>query len=129
MKTPHAFPANVILPGQVPHERLREFVEQADVILLPYALNGYTEAVMPAKTYECLATGRPVMASPLPELVAELPDMLNYPLGPKQWVPAIERVVATDTAEARAARIARAQANTWESRYERFTQLLRDLRT
>ena len=128
VKTPHTFPPNVTLTGQVPHERLREYVEQADVLLLPYALNGYTEAVMPAKTYECLATGRPVMASPLPELVAELPDLLHYPLGPKQWVPAIERAVATDTEAARTARIARAKANTWEARYQRFQQLLGEVR-
>lgn len=128
VKTPHAFPPNVTLTGQVPHARLRDYVAQADVILLPYVLNGYTEAVMPAKTYECLATGRPVMASPLPELVAELPDVLHYPLGPKEWVPAIERAVAADNENARARRIALAKANTWESRYQRFTELLRETR-
>ncbi|MES1166796.1 MAG: hypothetical protein ABUL68_02240, partial [Pseudomonadota bacterium] len=70
VKTAHAFPPNVELPGQQPHPRLREFIATADALLLPYALNDYTRAVMPAKTYECLATGRPIFAAPLPELVA-----------------------------------------------------------
>ena len=126
VKTPHVFPPNVMLTGQVQHEQLREYVAQADVILLPYVLNHYTEAVMPAKTYECLATGRLIVATALPELVAELPVELNYPQGPEDWVPVIERAAATDSAGARAARIALAQANTWESRYTRFTQLLRE---
>jgi len=124
VKTPHTFASNVTLTGQVPHAQLQEYVNQADAILLPYVLNRYTEAVMPAKTYECLATGRPVVATPLPELVAELPGELSYPQKPEDWIPMIERAVATDHETARAARIALARANTWESRYARFTQLL-----
>lgn len=124
VKTPHAFPSNVILPGQVAHARLRDYVQQADVILLPYALNRYTEAVMPAKTYECLATGRPIVAAALPELVAELTGQLLFPPAARDWIPAIERAVATDTDLARSARIALARQNTWEVRYQRFRQLL-----
>jgi glycosyltransferase involved in cell wall biosynthesis len=127
VKTPHKFPPNVTLTGQVPHGQLREHAAQADVILLPYVLNRYTEAVMPAKTYECLATGRPIVATLLPELVAELPRELNYPRAPEEWIPMIERAVATDSEAARAARIELAQANTWESRYRRFQQLLREI--
>ncbi len=124
VKTPHVFPANVTLVGQVPHANLRHEVSRADVILLPYAINRYTEAVMPAKTYECLATGRPVVAARLPELISEFQDVIAFPGTTEDWVPAIENQVRLDNESARAARIALARANTWEQRYERILELL-----
>jgi glycosyltransferase involved in cell wall biosynthesis len=125
--TPHAFPANIELPGQQPHERLRDFAAQADVLLLPYVLNHYTQAVLPAKTYECLTTGRPVVATPLPELQAELSGSLTFATGLEEWVRAIEAAVAKDTPAARESRVALAAANSWEARFAQLDALLRAL--
>jgi glycosyltransferase involved in cell wall biosynthesis len=124
VKTAHAFPANVMLAGQQPHARLREFVAAADALLLPYALNDYTRAVLPAKTYECLATGRPIVAAPLPELVADFSAMLRFAARPDEWAPAVEAALAAHTPAARAAQIALARGNTWESRYARIRELI-----
>ncbi len=124
VKTPHTFPTNVELPGQQPHEELRRFVEQADVLVLPYVLNAYTEAVMPAKTYECLATGRPVVATPLPELVAELGGHFSFATGKDAWVEAITSAVAKDSESARAGRMAKARANSWNARFDQLQQWL-----
>jgi len=125
VKTPHAFPSNITLVGQLPHEALREEVDRADVILLPYVLNRYTEAVMPAKTYECLATGRPLVAARLPELMAEFKDAITFPTDAADWIPCIVKAIGTDTERARFARINLARANTWEQRYLRMIELLK----
>ena len=125
--TPHAFPSNVETPGQQPHERLRDFVARADVLLLPYVLNRYTEAVLPAKTYECLATGRPVVATPLPELRAGLSEHLLFAEGADAWVRTVEQAVASDTPARREARVAVAQANSWEARFTELRALLTTL--
>lgn len=127
VKTPHDFPANVELPGQQPHARLRDFAARADVLLLPYVINDYTRAVLPAKTYECLATGRPVVAAALPELTAGFAAQLRFAAGVEDWVRTIEQAVAGDTAEARAARVALAKANSWESRFAELQVLLAGL--
>lgn len=129
VKTPHAFPPNVLLGGQQPHERLRDAIGAADVLLLPYAINEYTKAVMPAKSYECLATGRPIVAAPLPQLTADFAGEMAFADAPDAWVPAIERALRDDTPAARAARIAVAEANTWERRYEHIRALIAALDT
>jgi glycosyltransferase involved in cell wall biosynthesis len=127
--TPHVWPANVELPGRQPHERLRDFAAQADVLLLPYVLNHYTQAVMPAKTYECLATGRPVVAAPLPELVAELSGHLTFAIDAEAWVRAVEQAVAIDTPALQQARVALARENSWEARFGELRGLLQGLET
>jgi glycosyltransferase involved in cell wall biosynthesis len=127
--TPHAFPPNVETPGQQPHERLRDFVAEADVLLLPYVLNHYTEAVLPAKTYECLATGRPVVAAPLPELRTELDGFLRFAIDADGWIRAVEQAMAGDSPAKREARVALARANSWEARYAELRTLLQTLGT
>jgi glycosyltransferase involved in cell wall biosynthesis len=124
MQTAHAFPSNVQLAGQQSHRRLRDFIGQADVLLLPYVRNDYTEAVMPAKTYECLATGRPIVAAPLPELVQACAGLMDFAASPGEWVAAVERSIAADTPERRAQRIAVARENSWDARYLEFKRLI-----
>jgi glycosyltransferase involved in cell wall biosynthesis len=113
--------------GQQPHEKLSEFIAGADVLLLPYALNDYTRAVLPAKIYECLATGRPIVAAPLPELVTDFAGYLRFATDGPGFATAVEEALTGDTDEMRAARVALAQANTWEQRYSQIEELLAGL--
>ena len=52
--------------GPVAHEDLPEILGGYDALLLPYVDDEYNRGVIPAKTYECLATGLAVLASPCP---------------------------------------------------------------
>jgi len=127
VKTSHAFPANVRLAGQQPHEKLRESIAGADVLLLPYVINDYTRAVLPAKIYECLATGRPIVATPLPELATDFAGHLRFATDGPGFAAAVEDALVDDTDETRAARVALARANTWEQRYGHIRTLLAGL--
>lgn len=54
-----------LLPAQ-PSDRIAEFVRGFSVGILPFVIDQMTEAVTPLKMYEYLATGVPVVATPLP---------------------------------------------------------------
>jgi glycosyltransferase involved in cell wall biosynthesis len=118
------FPPNVERAGQVRHDELARWIAQADVLLLPYLLNAYTRSVMPAKTYECLATGRPIIAAPLPELTAGFAEQLTFAYRPDEWAPAIDQALRGDTEGKRVARIELAKQNSWSSRYAEIRRLL-----
>ena len=124
IKDEHDWPVNVELPGQVSHENLKGWIEAADVLLLPYVINAYTEAVLPAKTYECLATGRPVVAAPLPELEAGFDDVMTFVKGESDWAKMVEAVVAGDTEDLRQKRRMRGEKNSWVQRYAELKALL-----
>jgi glycosyltransferase involved in cell wall biosynthesis len=127
VRTPHAFPANVDLRGQRPHASLREEIAPAHALLLPYVVNDYTRCVFPAKTYECLATGRPVVAAPLPALLAAAGGLLRFARNAEEIAAAVEAARAEDTPAAAAARVALAQANTWEVRHRQIRALLAEV--
>lgn len=61
-----ALPNVHLLPAQ-PSDRIAEFVRGFGVGILPFVIDEMTEAVTPLKMYEYLASGVPVVATPLPE--------------------------------------------------------------
>lgn len=57
---------NIIWRGRVAFEQLPREAEAADVLVMPYADLPVTRAMQPLKLKEYLATGLPVVATPLP---------------------------------------------------------------
>lgn len=107
---------NVEYRGEVPHERLPEALAGVDAFLLPYRTNDLTRAISPAKTYECLATGRPIVASPLPALT-DLRGHVRLADGAGAFIRALRDLPGTETAERRRARVRIAQENSWDARF------------
>ena len=56
---------NVHLLGPVPYDRVPAFLQHADVVVVPHLVNPFTESLDPIKAYECLAAGRPTVATPV----------------------------------------------------------------
>jgi len=57
------------LLGVVSHLQLPAHLGDVDVFLLPYRVNEFTEGILPAKTFEYFATGKPVVSTFLPSLL------------------------------------------------------------
>jgi glycosyltransferase involved in cell wall biosynthesis len=108
----------VRLRGSVPRSFLPDALARVDALLLPYVDDDFTRGIVPAKIYECLATGRPVLASPLPALKA-LPELsvLRFAGTPAEWTAAARSLDAEETEAARAARVAVARAHSEEAAF------------
>lgn len=102
--------------GEVPHAELPEALAGADAFIFPYRLTRLTRSISPAKTYEALATARPVVASPLPAL-AELDRHVYLADGPEEFVEVLRGMEELETEEKVRARIEAARRNSWESRF------------
>ncbi|MEW6754727.1 MAG: hypothetical protein AB1505_27660 [Candidatus Latescibacterota bacterium] len=51
-----------------PHAELPRYLAALDVLFLPYVRDDFTRHVYPAKMHQCLALGKPVVATALPAL-------------------------------------------------------------
>jgi O-antigen/teichoic acid export membrane protein len=122
---PPRLPATVRLRGPVAHEELPALLAGFDALLLPYVDDEYNRGVIPAKTYECLATSRPVLASPLPAL-AGLSDLLTICRRPEDWVAAARELERLNEPAARRHRVAAAQAQARESVFARLQGLVEE---
>jgi glycosyltransferase involved in cell wall biosynthesis len=57
---------NIHLLGPKPHRLLVRYLRSFDVCIVPYLKTAYTETVVPVKTNEYLAAGKPVVSTDLP---------------------------------------------------------------
>jgi len=122
--TPWRFPSNVELLGPQPHSRLRDYLSEANLIILPYVINDYTSCVFPAKTYECLATGLPIVSTPLPELVSRVGGFIRFGSNADEFGALIEDSISSDRPELVCLRVDEALRNTWSARYQMVRGLL-----
>jgi UDP-galactopyranose mutase len=60
---------NVHLLGQKPYDELPSYLAGWDVALMPFARNEATASISPTKTPEYLAGGRPVVSTPIADVV------------------------------------------------------------
>jgi glycosyltransferase involved in cell wall biosynthesis len=109
--------------GEVPHEALPEHLREADALIIPYKITPFTQGTFPAKTYECLATGKPVLATPLPDL-KPLDEHVYLGDEAKEFVNILRCLHENETPEKRRTRIELARRNSWEARFAQFEELL-----
>ena len=102
--------------GEVPHEQLPDVLAGVDAFVLPYRFNRLTRSISPAKTFECLATGKPVVAAPLPAL-AELAEYVYLAGRPEDYVEVLKSLRRLETEGKVRARIELARENSWEARF------------
>jgi glycosyltransferase involved in cell wall biosynthesis len=109
--------------GEVQHEALPGHLREADVLIIPYKITPFTQGTFPAKTYEALATGKPVVATPLPDLRL-LGEHVYLANGATEFVEILRSLHKSETPERRQTRIELAQRNSWKARFTKFEELL-----
>lgn len=114
--------ANVTFLPAVPYADVPAVLGALDVAILPYVETRLTERINPLKLREFLASGTPIVATPLPE-AARYADVMETARGVDEWIPALRRAIAEGRthAEKRARRV---REESWEARAEEFSRHL-----
>jgi len=102
-------------------ENLPRRLEQYEAYLMPYRITPFHLGVVPAKIYECLALGRPVLATPLPSL-KPFKDLIYIAETPEEWVRIAKNLPNTETAALRQARIDLAKQHTHKQEFQRLSE-------
>lgn len=116
---------NLLFLGAVPYSDLPGHVGHLDLCVLPYVVDESTRNINPLKLKEYLATGKPVIASPLPEAV-RLAEYLTL-AGPEEFPKAVASALAAmeSGASANPTRLRTGLENflrseSWEAKAKRF---------
>ena len=108
---------NVQLLGEKNYSLIPTYLQSFDVCLLPFRQNRLTKAVDPVKLYEYLSQGKPVIATPLPE-VAEHGDLVYFGNTAAEFADLLEQALR-EPAELGDRRRAFAKDNSWASRTQK----------
>jgi glycosyltransferase involved in cell wall biosynthesis len=110
--------------GHISHEALPAYVQHANVLLLPYVRTVFSQFIQPAKLFECLATGKPIAALGLP-VFQEYRDVMYVASDAADYGECVQRALDEKQDAAKiAARRERAQANTWDARFQALNEMM-----
>lgn len=84
--------------GLQPYARLPYLLAGWDVALMPFALNESTRFISPTKTLEYLAGEKPVVSTPVRDVISLYGDAVTIAAGPAAFVAACERELAAGAA-------------------------------
>jgi glycosyltransferase involved in cell wall biosynthesis len=108
---------NVLRLDEVPYAQLPRYCADFHVAVVPFLVNELTGATDPVKVYEYFAAGKPVVATPMPELY-RWQGLLTVADTAGGFVAAIDRYLGSPGDVA--ARQAVAREASWSSRVDRF---------
>ena len=104
---------NVHLFGQRPYEDVASYMAACDVLIMPWNQNDWIKACNPVKLKEYLATGRPVVSTPFPEL-AFYADYVSVVKSAEEFAAKIKcKIASPDRPEVLRARVC---SHTWEQK-------------
>ncbi len=120
---------NIHWLGQQRYARLPALVAGWDVCVLPFALNEHTRYISPTKTLEYLAAEKPVVSTPVKDVVDMYGEVVGIAATPQAFVAACEAALKETPAQ-RADRLVRAAATvsrySWDESARTVLQLMAD---
>ncbi|MCM3386885.1 glycosyltransferase [Ureibacillus chungkukjangi] len=107
----------------VSHEALPNVLKDSDVFILPYKITEFTKGTFPAKLFECFATGKPIVATALPDLVL-FEDLIEIGENVDAFTEKVLKAIESDYEKRTMERLKIAKENSWDSRCDIYKQHL-----
>jgi glycosyltransferase involved in cell wall biosynthesis len=115
--------ANVVFAGPQPYRSLPSWAKAFDVAIIPYRLTRQVVNAAPLKLREYLATGKPIVAVPAPE-IERFAGLVRIARDADAFVDAIEDALANDTGADRARRMGATAGMTWDARIGEVVEIV-----
>lgn len=112
--------------GQRRYEELPGFVRGFDVCLMPFALNKATEFINPTKTLEYMATGKPIVSTPVPDVVRNFTPIVAVADGTGAYVDSVRSALAKPDPDLRQLGIERTNRSSWENITNSMSSLMEE---
>jgi O-antigen biosynthesis protein len=122
--------SNITMVGTKPYDALPSYLSNIDVCLIPFKMNSITLASNPIKMYEYLAAGKPVVSTPLPEVMKNASGIVYIGKNDEDYLKMVEEAAQESQhkdIDAVAERINFARKNSWESRVDVIEQQLKEV--
>jgi UDP-galactopyranose mutase len=119
---------NIHWLGQKAYADLPAYLSGWDVALMPFAINEATRFISPTKTPEYLASGRPVVSTPIRDVVRHYGDMAGVRIadGAEAFVAACEAALALRPGDWRPEADKLLSETSWDATFRRMDRLVQE---
>jgi glycosyltransferase involved in cell wall biosynthesis len=94
--------------------------------MMAFAINAATQYINPTKALEYLATGRPVISTPVRDVVRQYSDLVEIAKTPEEFIKAAERALKNPDRQRIQRGTEKAQGASWESTVSTMQKLIRE---
>ncbi len=120
---------NIIYPGKKRYDVLPLYLAGFDVTMIPFAMNDATRYLLPTKTLEYMAAHKPIVSTPVKDVVDFFGSVVRIAATPEQFVGQVEAALRETEGE-RAERTRREAtllaAHSWDGIVGRMQSLIED---
>lgn len=119
---------NIYYLGGKSYDELPDYIAGWDAAMMPFALNESTRFISPTKTPEYLAAGRPVISTPIRDVVDPYGEagLVRIARTPEEFVAAIDLAMAEDPDERQRLVEAFLEGMSWDNTYKSMSELIDD---
>lgn len=118
--------SNAIFVGSKKMIDLPRYLHRMDCTIIPFKLNKLTESIYPLKINEYLSMGKPVVSTEFSEDIYQFQEHISLVKSSNDFVQAIGEELAADNEERKLRRMEVASSNTWQSRGQKFWEILNE---
>lgn len=113
---------NIHFTGPVRYETLPALIRGLGVLVIPYAVNEASNSISPLKMKEYLATGRPVVSTPLTEALLQRPH-IAIAASVEEWHAALVEGLSVEVTARRRAMLEILRGESWAEKAARFIDI------
>ena len=120
---------NIHYLGAKDYKELPEYIAGWDVAMMPFAMNESTKFISPTKTPEYLAAGRPVVSTPITDVVKPYGEagLVFIADSPEAFSEAIDSALQQDLSELRQRASAFLEDMSWDKTYASMADIIDEL--
>jgi glycosyltransferase involved in cell wall biosynthesis len=118
--------ANIHYLGGKNYKELPAYIAGWDVAIMPFALNESTKFISPTKTPEYLAAGKPVVSTPIRDVVRPYGEkgLVHIAATTEEFVAACEKALADESSDRLQTVDEFLSHNSWDKTFERMRKLI-----
>jgi glycosyltransferase involved in cell wall biosynthesis len=114
---------NVAMTGYLQEPDSLQFLRQCDVMIIPMPVEGHGRFASPNRLWTYLATGKPIVSTPIPEVV-KFGELVYTAANVDEFVIALRRVARESDPERVARRLEVAKQHTWPVLAQRLWSII-----
>jgi len=107
--------ANLHWLGKREYQELPNLCKGFDVCLMPFALNASTEYINPTKALEYMATGRPIVSTPVPDVVSNFGSVVQIARSQREFIEYCRNAIRSPDSAAIERGLQLVSKNSWEA--------------
>ena len=119
---------NIFYPGMKTYDELPAYLKGFDIAMMPFALNDATKFISPTKTLEYMAAGKPIISTPIADVVRDYKECIAIVKNAEEFKTAINEVLQSGVKNYGPKYRTILESTSWDATVDTMNNLIQELK-